>query len=118
VEDFYVLGRFPATATANDKYLALAYSVRDRLLEHWVRTSETYYRKKVRTVCYFSAEFLLGPHLRNNLINLGTFDTAKQAMEELGLGPVGCQTSGPHEARIRIYRRQTTPCDQTDDLVA
>lgn len=82
---FYVLGRFPATATANDKYLALAYSVRDRLLEHWVRTSETYYRKKVRTVCYFSAEFLLGPHLGNNLINLGTFDTAKQAMEELGL---------------------------------
>jgi glycogen phosphorylase len=82
---FYVLGRFPATATANDKYLALAYSVRDRLLEHWVKTSETYYRKKVRTVCYFSAEFLLGPHLGNNLINLGTFDTAKQAMEELGL---------------------------------
>jgi starch phosphorylase len=82
---FYVLGRFPATATANDKYLALAYSVRDRLLDRWVKTSETYYRKKVRTVCYLSAEFLLGPHLGNNLINLGAFDTAKQAMEELGL---------------------------------
>ncbi len=82
---FYVLGRFPATATANDKYLALAYSVRDCLLDRWVKTSETYYRKKVRTVCYLSAEFLLGPHLGNNLLNLGTFDTAKQAMEELGL---------------------------------
>ena len=43
---FYVLGRFPATTTANDKYLALAYSVRDRLLDRWVKTSETYYRKK------------------------------------------------------------------------
>jgi glycogen phosphorylase len=82
---FYVLGRFPATATLNDKYLALAYSVRDRLLERWVKTSETYYRKKVRTVCYLSAEFLLGPHLGNNLVNLDAFETAKQGMEELGL---------------------------------
>ena len=82
---FYVLGRFPATASANDNYLALAYSVRDRLLERWVKTSETYYGKKVRTVCYLSAEYLLGPHLGNNLVNLGAFDTARQAMEELGL---------------------------------
>src|SRR5215475_10029773 len=82
---FYVLGRFPATATANDKYLALAYSVRDRLLWRWVKTSETYYRKRVRTVSYLSAEFLPGPHLGNNLINLGAFDDVKQAMEELGL---------------------------------
>src|SRR5215218_6853515 len=82
---FSVLGRFPATATVNDKYLALAYSVRDRLLERWAATSETYYRKKVRTVCYLSAEFLLGPHLGSNLVNLGAFDTAKQAMEELDL---------------------------------
>jgi glycogen phosphorylase len=82
---FLMLGRFPATATANDRYLALAYSVRDRVLERWVKTSETYYKKRVRTVCYLSAEFLLGPHLGNTLINLGAFDTAKQAMEELGL---------------------------------
>jgi glycogen phosphorylase len=82
---FYVLGRFPATATTNDKYLALAYSVRDHILDRWVKTSETYYRKKVRTVCYLSAEYLLGPHLGNNLLNLGAFDTAKKAMEELGL---------------------------------
>src|SRR5262245_57644560 len=82
---FYILGRFPATATMNDKYLALAYSVRDRLLDRWVKSSETYFRKKARTVCYLSAEFLLGPHLGNNLLNLGMFDAAKQAMEELGL---------------------------------
>src|SRR5262245_43343466 len=82
---YYVLGRFPETATMNDKYLALAYSVRDRLLDRWVKSSETYFRKKARTVCYLSAEFLLGPHLGNNLLNLGMFDAAKQAMEELGL---------------------------------
>ncbi len=81
---FFVLGRFPATATTNDKYLALAYSVRNRLLGRWVRTSETYYRRRVRTVAYLSAEFLLGPHLGNNLVNLGVYDTVKQAVEELG----------------------------------
>ena len=43
---FYILGRFPATATMNDKYLALAYSVRDCILDRWVKTSETYYRKR------------------------------------------------------------------------
>ena len=81
---YYVLGRFPETASLNDKYLALAHSVRERLLDRWVKTSETYYRKKVRTACYLSAEFLLGPHLGNNLLNLGAFDEARQAMEELG----------------------------------
>ena len=69
----------------NDKYLALAYSARDCILDRWVKTSETYYRKRVRTACYLSAEYLLGPHLGNNLLNLGAFETAKQAMEELGL---------------------------------
>ncbi|MFA6957271.1 MAG: glycogen/starch/alpha-glucan phosphorylase [Thermoanaerobaculia bacterium] len=82
---FYALGRFPAAATLNDKYLALALSVRDQLLERWVRTSETYFRRKVRTVCYLSAEFLLGPHLGNNLVNLGMMEPARQAMAELGL---------------------------------
>jgi starch phosphorylase len=82
---FYVLGRFSATATLNDKYLALAYSVRDQLLDCWVKSSETYYRKKVRTVCYLSAEFMPGPQLGNNLLNLGAFETAKQAIQKLGL---------------------------------
>jgi starch phosphorylase len=82
---FYVLGRFPKVSTINDKYLALAYSVRDRLLDRWVRTSETYYKKHVRTVCYLSAEFLLGPHLGNNLVNLGVWDEVNQAMKELDL---------------------------------
>jgi glucan phosphorylase len=41
--------------------------------------------KGSRTVCYLSAEFLIGPQLGNNLINLGIFDNARQAMRELGL---------------------------------
>lgn len=82
---FYVLGKFPAIATQNDYYQALAYTIRDRLLQRWINTAATYTAQGSRTVAYLSAEFLMGPHLGNNLINLGIYDEAKQAMTELGL---------------------------------
>ena len=82
---FYNQGKFPALATKHDYYMALAYTVRDRLLYRWVSTAETYTRQQARTVAYFSAEFLLGPHLGNNLFNLGIYDEASQAIHELGL---------------------------------
>ena len=82
---FYLQGKFPALATKEDYYLALAYTVRDRLLHRWVSTAEAYTREGSRTVAYFSAEFLLGPHLGNNLINLGIYDKVKQAVSEVGL---------------------------------
>ena len=81
----YVLGRFTDVATRNDRYLALALAVRDRLMDRWMRSGETYYRSSARTVCYLSAEYLLGPHLGNNLLKLGVLDEARRAMEELGL---------------------------------
>ncbi len=81
---FTTLGRFPESATRNDLYLAAALTVRRELLRRWVRTSETYYRKASRTVCYLSAEFLLGPHLASNLLNLGIEAEARQALGELG----------------------------------
>ncbi|MBF2028262.1 MAG: glycogen/starch/alpha-glucan phosphorylase [Oscillatoriales cyanobacterium C42_A2020_001] len=82
---FYIQGKFPAIASKNDYYMALAYTVRDRLFRRWLNTVETYSNQTARTVCYLSAEFLMGPHLGNNLINLGIYDRVKQAMEELGL---------------------------------
>jgi starch phosphorylase len=82
---FYIRGRFPAVATTNDYYLALAYTVRDRLLHRWVSTSRTYHRKQVRSVAYLSAEYLPGPHLGNNLLNLGIMDKVRQATSEIGL---------------------------------
>jgi len=77
--------RFPAIATKNDQYMALAYTVRDRLLNRWINTSSTYHAQKVRTVCYLSAEFLPGPHLGNALINLSIWEPTRQAMAELGV---------------------------------
>ncbi len=82
---FYIQGKTPATATTNDYYMALAYTVRDRLLQRWLNTLLTYRKPDVRIVGYLSAEFLVGPHLGNNLINLGIFDQVKQAVDESGL---------------------------------
>ena len=59
--------------------------VRDRLLHRWISTAATYTRQGSRTVAYLSAEFLMGPHLGNNLVNMGIFDSTHDAMKELGL---------------------------------
>jgi glycogen phosphorylase len=82
---YYVQGKPSSLATRNDYYMALAYTVRDRILQCWNSTATTYTENQSRTVCYLSAEFLLGPHLGNNLINLGLYDNMAQAVTELGL---------------------------------
>jgi len=82
---FYVQGRFLEVASPNDKYKALAYTIRDRLLHRWVATVRTYQQTNPRTVCYLSAEYLPGPYTGNNLINLGIEDETRKALAGLGL---------------------------------
>jgi glycogen phosphorylase len=82
---FYIQGKFPKLATQIDYYMALAYTVRDMMLRRWVSTAAAYTTQRARTVCYLSAEYLLGPHLGNNLINLGIYDEVRGAVQELGL---------------------------------
>ncbi len=82
---FYVQGKFSAIASKQDFYMALAYTIRDRLLQRWVKTAETYTQKCSRTVCYLSAEFLMGPQLGKNLTNLGIYDRVNQVIAEMGL---------------------------------
>jgi starch phosphorylase len=77
--------KFPEVATTNDHYMALAYAIRGRLLHLWTNTASTYYKRRSRSVCYLSAEFLMGPQLGNNLINLGIYPQVQQAMKEVGL---------------------------------
>jgi len=82
---FYMQGKFPGLATKRDYYMALAYAVRDRMLQRWISTAANYTKHGSRTVAYLSAEFLMGPHLGNNLINLGIYDRVKEGITELGL---------------------------------
>lgn len=78
----YTQCRFPAFATPHDYYMALAYTVRDRMIHRIMKGVETYLRQDLRLVCYLSAEFLLGPHLGNNLINLGIYDEVSRAVKK------------------------------------
>ncbi|MCI0738063.1 MAG: glycogen/starch/alpha-glucan phosphorylase [Gemmataceae bacterium] len=81
----FQFGRFPKVATRNDRYMALAHTVRDHLLHHWVNTAQAYLERESRTICYLSAEFLMGPQLGNNLVNLGLTEQVRQAMAQEGL---------------------------------
>ncbi len=81
----YSQGRLLEEATSLDLYMSAAYTVRDRMLNRWIKSFRTFKNNQSRTVCYFSAEYLLGPHLANNLINLGIMDAARDAGKTLGL---------------------------------
>jgi len=84
-ELFYSMAKFPEVASRHDYYFALANAVRHRLLHRWIQTAHTYFEKESRTVIYLSAEYLIGPQLGINLINLGIYDQAKKAVQNLGL---------------------------------
>jgi starch phosphorylase len=76
-------GRFPRIASPYDWYMAIAYSVRDRLLARWQSTVRAYQQRDVKIAVYLSAEYLIGPQLGNNLVNLDIQANARAAMEAL-----------------------------------
>jgi glycogen phosphorylase len=78
--------KLPRHATRNDWYMALAYTVRDRMLDRYDRTVDAVSRESVdaKIVAYLSAEFLTGPHLGNGLINLGIWQPAEEAVSRVG----------------------------------
>lgn len=78
-------GRTLNRATPLDLYRALAFTIRDRLVHRWSRTQHTYHSQQVKRVYYLSAEFLMGRLLTNNLMNLGLYEVAREALEELGV---------------------------------
>jgi starch phosphorylase len=82
---YFIQGRPSELATLNDWYMAVAYTVRDRMMENWVTNIQRLSDKDLKIVGYLSAEFLMGPHLGNALINLGIFAQTKEAVESLGL---------------------------------
>jgi starch phosphorylase len=78
-------GKDEHTATALDRFFAVAYTVRDRMMHRWIETQQSYYRADAKRLYYLSLEFLMGRALGNNLINLGMHETMRRALDDLGL---------------------------------
>ena len=78
----YTFAKNKKTASADDIYLAMSLAIRDRLIHRWMKTMKRYYENDAKRVYYLSAEYLLGRSMRNNLMNMGLYDTAKRLLAE------------------------------------
>ena len=72
-------------ATPQQIFQAVAYTVKDTVIDNWLETQKEYEKEDPKTVYYLSMEFLMGRALGNNLINLQAYKQVKEALEELGL---------------------------------
>ncbi len=82
---FYTLGKLATSASPHDLYMALSYAVKDRLMTRYLASQEVIRKKPQKTVAYLSAEFLIGPQLSNNLLNLGITKEAEDALKRFGI---------------------------------
>jgi len=80
----YSIGRPAAALKPEHYYRALALSVRDRMQDNRAASTQTSLDLGKKVTCYLSAEFLMGPQLGNNLLNLQIEAAARAALAELG----------------------------------
>ena len=81
----YSVARDEFNATDENAFQALAFAVRDRLMDRWFATQDAYYRRDVKRVYYLSLEFLLGRLLISSIVNLGANGNYEKAMTKIGL---------------------------------
>lgn len=72
-------------ATQQQIFQAVAYAIKDAVVDKWMDTQEEYEKQDPKTVYYLSMEFLMGRALGNNIINLQAYKQVKEALDELGL---------------------------------
>ena len=80
----YTRAKDEFSATNYDKYMGLCYAIRDRMVERWSKTQQSYYNENVKRVYYLSLEFLLGRALLNNIINLNLIEEVKYVIKKGG----------------------------------
>ena len=72
-------------ASKQQIFQAVAYSVKDIIMDNWIATQKAYEEEDPKMVIYMSMEFLMGRALGNNMINLMAYKEMKEVLEELGL---------------------------------
>lgn len=90
-------------ATPQQIFQAVAYTVKDTIIDNWLETQQEYEKKDPKTVYYLSMEFLMGRALGNDLINLQEYKPVKEALEELGLDLNVIEDQEPDAALPQIF---------------
>lgn len=81
----YEQGTTPEKALKFDFYMALALTIKDRLMKRWIQTREAHFKSNSKLVCYLSAEFLTGKQLHKNILNIGCWKQVKEALKDFNL---------------------------------
>lgn len=71
-------------ASVQEVYQAVAYTVKDVIIDQWLATQQTFEKEDPKMVYYMSMEFLMGRALGNNLINLTAYKEVSEALKEIG----------------------------------
>ena len=85
---FFTLGKRAIGASHHDLYMALSYTVRDRLMSRHLAYKDALRNHQPKAVAYLSAEFLIGPQLGNNLLMLGIQQQAAEALLHFGVSDI------------------------------
>jgi len=80
----YTLGTDTYTISDHDRFMALAFTIRDKIINKWVQTLQTHYKKETKRVYYLSLEFLMGRALGNTIINMNLKEEVTEALNKLG----------------------------------
>lgn len=81
----YSFAKDKYSATPRDKFNSVVLSVRENLVEQWMKTQQQYYYMDIKRIYYLSLEFLLGRLLRNYIISLDLLDDYRKAVDVLGM---------------------------------
>ncbi|HNI28690.1 MAG TPA: glycogen/starch/alpha-glucan phosphorylase, partial [Leptospiraceae bacterium] len=81
----YTVGKHRNNTTVSDIYKALAYSVRDILIDRSNETQAAYRKNNPKRVYYLSLEFLMGRTLMNAIMNLGIYNIVQEVISDFGL---------------------------------
>ena len=85
-------------ADKQEIYQAVAYAVKDDVIENWIATQKAQKEQDPKIVYYMSMEFLIGRLMGNNMINLRTYGPIREALEEMGLNLVDIEDQEPDPA--------------------